>query len=107
MTPSYLSTDNYTQKDLHFGEFILACLYIKIYNETIIDLLAPPSSQPVQVQGLGLNIWLLPLRVEVVTDFSSVKKVLERGDTNRRTASTDWNKRSSRSNSIFCVAIKS
>jgi len=88
-------------------EYLLRCSYIEIYNETIIDLLAPPSSQPVQIQGSGPNVWLSPLREEVVTNFSSVKKVLERGDANRRTASTDWNERSSRSHSVFRVVIES
>lgn len=88
-------------------EYLLRCSYIEIYNETIIDLLAPPSSQPVQIQGSGTNVWLSPLREEVVTNFSSVKKVLERGDANRRTATTDWNERSSRSHSVFRVVIES
>ena len=88
-------------------EYLLRCSYIEIYNETIVDLLAPPSSQPVQIQGSGANVWLSPLREEVVTNFSSVKKVLERGDANRRTASTDWNERSSRSHSVFRVVIES
>lgn len=88
-------------------EYLLRCSYIEIYNETIVDLLAPPSSQPVQIQGSGPNVWLSPLREEVVTNFSSVKKVLERGDANRRTASTDWNERSSRSHSVFRVVIES
>ena len=88
-------------------EYLLRCSYIEIYNETIIDLLAPPSSQPVQIQGSGANVWLSPLREEVVTNFSSVKKVLGRGDANRRTASTDWNERSSRSHSVFRVVIES
>lgn len=88
-------------------EYLLRCSYIEIYNETIVDLLAPPSSQPVQIQGSGSNVWLSPLREEVVTNFSSVKKVLQRGDANRRTASTDWNERSSRSHSVFRVVIES
>lgn len=88
-------------------EYLLRCSYIEIYNETIVDLLAPPSSQPVQIQGSGSNVWLSPLREEVVTNFSSVKKVLERGDANRRTATTDWNERSSRSHSVFRVVIES
>ena len=83
-------------------KYLLRCSYIEIYSETIIDLLAPPSSQPVQVQVSGPNAWLSPLREEVVTNFSGVKKVLERGDANRRTASTDWNERSSRNHSVSC-----
>lgn len=91
-------------------EYLLRCSYLEIYNETIHDLLAPPSSsvsQPVQIQGIGTNIILTPLREEVVTSLKSVREVLHRGEGNRRTASTDWNERSSRSHSVFRVVIES
>ncbi|KAI0059583.1 kinesin-domain-containing protein [Artomyces pyxidatus] len=91
-------------------EYLLRCSYLEIYNETIHDLLAPPSStaaQPVQIQGTGANVWLSPLREEVVTSLKSVHEVLERGWGNRRTATTDWNERSSRSHSVFRVVIES
>jgi centromeric protein E len=84
--------------------------YLEIYNETIYDLLAPPAtrmSQPVQLQGSGANVWLAPLREEVVTSLKGVHAVLERGWAARRTASTDWNERSSRSHSVFRVVIES
>jgi len=42
-----------------------------------------------------------------VTNLSSIKKVPERGDTNRRAASTDWNEGSGRSHSAFGVVIES
>ncbi|KAL6302818.1 kinesin-domain-containing protein [Sparassis latifolia] len=91
-------------------EYLLRCSYLEIYNETIHDLLAPPTSsvsQPVQIQGTGSNIVLTPLREEVVTSLKSVREVLHRGEGNRRTASTDWNERSSRSHSVFRVVIES
>jgi len=85
-------------------EYLLRCSYLEIYNETIHDLLAPPSAQPVQIIGNGM---LAPLREEVVTSLKGVKEVLERGYGNRRTASTDWNERSSRSHSVFRLVIES
>ncbi|KZT73855.1 kinesin-domain-containing protein [Daedalea quercina L-15889] len=91
-------------------EYLLRCSYLEIYNETIHDLLAPPSSsvsQPVQIQGTGNNVILTPLREEVVTSLKCVREVLQRGEGNRRTASTDWNERSSRSHSVFRVVIES
>ncbi|KAI0039317.1 kinesin-domain-containing protein [Auriscalpium vulgare] len=91
-------------------EYLLRCSYLEIYNETIHDLLAPPSStaaQPVQLQGTGANVFLSPLREEVVTSLKGVHEVLARGWGNRRTASTDWNERSSRSHSVFRVVIES
>jgi centromeric protein E len=110
-------------------EYLLRCSYLEIYNETIHDLLSPytlsttssnapsgfsytsqsqpQSNQGVQIQGIGANIILTPLREEVVTSLKGVKEVLERGYGNRRTASTDWNERSSRSHSVFRLVIES
>jgi centromeric protein E len=92
-------------------EYLLRCSYLEIYNETIHDLLAPPSSaasNPVQIQGgIGGEVILTPLREEVVTCLKGVKEVLKRGDGNRRTACTDWNERSSRSHSVFRLVVES
>lgn len=89
-------------------EYLLRCSYLEIYNEAIFDLLAPPSARaPVQIQGIGDNVMLSPLREEVVTSLKSVHEVLDRGYRNRRTASTDWNERSSRSHSVFRLVIES
>ncbi|PCH40175.1 kinesin-domain-containing protein [Wolfiporia cocos MD-104 SS10] len=92
-------------------EYLLRCSYLEIYNEAIHDLLAPPSSavaHPVQIQGAaGGGVLLAPLREEVVTSLKGVHEVLRRGARNRRTASTDWNERSSRSHSVFRVVIES
>jgi centromeric protein E len=91
-------------------EYLLRCSYLEIYNENIHDLLAPPSAavaQPVQIQGSGNDIWLAPLREEVVTSLSEMKAIIATGEGNRRTACTDWNERSSRSHSVFRVVIES
>lgn len=90
-------------------EYLLRCSYLEIYNEAVFDLLAPSSSSAsqVQIQGTGDNVVLTPLREEVVTSLKGVRAVLERGYSNRRTASTDWNERSSRSHSVFRVVIES
>ncbi|CAA7262764.1 unnamed protein product [Cyclocybe aegerita] len=92
-------------------EYLLRCSYLEIYNETIVDLLAPPmmaKTSPVQIQGgAGGEIILAPLREEVVTSLKSVKDVLKRGEGNRRTACTDWNERSSRSHSVLRLVVES
>ncbi|KAI6139301.1 P-loop containing nucleoside triphosphate hydrolase protein [Pisolithus tinctorius] len=62
------------------------------------------ATQPVQLIGQGI---LSPLREEVVTSLKSVREVMERGERHRRTASTDWNERSSRSHSVFRLVIES
>lgn len=42
-----------------------------------------------------------------MTSLKKAREVLERGYGGRRTASTDWNERSSRSHSVFRVVIES
>jgi len=92
-------------------EYLLRCSYLEIYNETVIDLLAPPmmaKANQVQIQGgAGGDVILTPLREEVVTSLKGVKDVLKRGESHRRTACTDWNERSSRSHSVFRLVIES
>ena len=88
-------------------EYLLRCSYLEIYKETIHDLLAPSSAPSVQLQGSGANVWLTPLREEVVTSLVGVRAVIARGCEARHTASTDWNDRSSRSHSVFRVVIES
>jgi centromeric protein E len=90
-------------------EYLLRCSYLEIYNETIHDLLSPTTSSlaPVQLSGTGQNVTLSPLREEVVTSLKSIRDVFERGNGNRRTASTDWNERSSRSHTVFRLVIES
>ncbi|KAF8585087.1 kinesin-domain-containing protein [Ramaria rubella] len=88
-------------------EFLLRCSYLEIYNESIHDLLSP-SGTPVGLQGgVGNQVIIHPLREEVVTSLKSVHEVIQRGEANRRTASTDWNERSSRSHSVFRLVIES
>ncbi|KAH7338091.1 kinesin motor domain-containing protein [Rhizoctonia solani] len=89
-------------------EFLLRASYLEIYNEQIYDLLAPTGAATnVTLQGVGNNVYLSGIREEPITCFKSVKEVLERGDSGRRTASTDWNERSSRSHSVFRLVIES
>ncbi|KAJ7761484.1 kinesin-like protein [Mycena maculata] len=92
-------------------EYLLRCSYLEIYNEQIHDLLAPGAGQDkgVEIQGggAGSEVILSGLREEVVTSLASVREVLKRGEGNRRTASTDWNERSSRSHSVFRIVCES
>jgi centromeric protein E len=56
---------------------------------------------------VGNQVIITPLREEVVTSLKSVREVIQRGEANRRTASTDWNERSSRSHSVFRLVVES
>ncbi|KAJ9113966.1 hypothetical protein QFC19_000162 [Naganishia cerealis] len=94
-------------------EWVLRASYLELYNETLVDLLTPPSAT-----GAGSEIQILNGKKEgevqingltemIVTNVGEVKKVLTIGDGRRRTGCTDWNERSSRSHSVFRIVIES
>ncbi|KAG8898687.1 Kinesin-like protein kip2, partial [Tulasnella sp. 403] len=87
-------------------EFLLRASYLEIYKEQIHDLLSSStgSGGSLVLQDNGV---VPGLREEVVMSVKGLKEVLERGEANRRTASTDWNARSSRSHSVFRLIIES
>jgi centromeric protein E len=90
------------------GNISFDAVLLETYNETVFDLLVPPSvggENQVGIQEVGTNdIILGPLREEVFTSLKGVKDVLKRGE---GTASIGWNERSSRSHSIFRLVIES
>lgn len=99
-------------------EFLLRVSYLEIYNEKIHDLL---SEQP--VTGLGPNqpqqeeirlredskrgVYATPLKEEIVQSPTQLLRVIARGDNARRTSSTQFNARSSRSHAVVQIVVES
>lgn len=117
----------YEQKD-ETREYLLRVSFMEIYNEVIIDLLAPPSNQkPMMVGTSNSNSHSIPpapssirifesknegvqirgLKEEVVTSPEDVFELLAMGERRRQTGSTSMNRNSSRSHSIFRIIIES
>ena len=108
-------------------EYLLRVSYLEIYNESIVDLLAPPpvpgprgagvpySSSTAGGGGGGIRIFeskaegvvVRGLREEVVTSPEQVFALLATGEARRRTGSTALNRASSRSHSIFRLIVES
>ena len=98
-------------------EFLLRVSYLEIYNEKIYDLLsAPPSG----VGGLGAQqeeiklredskrgVYASPLKEEIVQSPTQLLRVIARGDLARRTGSTQFNARSSRSHAVVQIVVES
>ncbi|KNE65111.1 hypothetical protein AMAG_10767 [Allomyces macrogynus ATCC 38327] len=82
--------------------------YIEIYNETLRDLLAPPNAnQSIKYQiqhGNGRTI-VTDATVVDVTSPAQIHAMLVRAARNRAVATTNMNERSSRSHSVFSLAI--
>jgi centromeric protein E len=98
-------------------EFLLRVSYLEIYNEKIHDLLSMPITN-----GVGGNpaqeeiklredskrgVYASPLKEEIVQSPTQLLRVIARGDQARRTASTQYNARSSRSHAVVQIVVES
>ena len=99
-------------------EFLLRVSYLEIYNEKINDLLSPPvvggfgpgASQPEEIklrEDSKRGVYASPLKEEIVLSPTQLLRVIARGDTARRTRSTQFNAQSSRSHAVVQIVVES
>ncbi|KAL2124729.1 hypothetical protein VTJ04DRAFT_1094 [Mycothermus thermophilus] len=98
-------------------EFLLRVSYLEIYNEKIHDLLSMPTgnnpgqNQPQEEIKLREDskrgVYATPLKEEIVQSPTQLLRVIARGDQARRTASTQFNARSSRSHAVVQIVVES
>lgn len=97
-------------------EFLLRVSYLEIYNEKIHDLLSTPVSNgigPSQQEEIKLRedsnrgVYATPLKEEIVQSPTQLLRVIARGDHARRTGSTQFNARSSRSHAVVQIVVES
>jgi centromeric protein E len=98
-------------------EFLLRVSYLEIYNERIHDLLsAPPAATgpgAPQQEEIKLRedskrgVYASPLKEEIVQSPTQLLRVIARGDHARRTSSTQYNARSSRSHAVVQIVVES
>ncbi|GJN73236.1 hypothetical protein PLIIFM63780_007298 [Purpureocillium lilacinum] len=98
-------------------EFLLRVSYLEIYNEKIHDLLSMPTGSgvggAVQQDEIKLRedskrgVYATPLKEEIVQSPTQLLRVIARGDQARRTASTQFNARSSRSHAVVQIVVES
>ncbi|KAK5045405.1 hypothetical protein LTR84_009269 [Exophiala bonariae] len=92
-------------------EFLLRVSYLEIYNEKIHDLLAPPTAGPQEEIKLREDskrgVYASPLKEEIVQSPTQLLRVIHRGDMSRRTGSTQFNSRSSRSHAVVQIVVES
>jgi centromeric protein E len=97
-------------------EFLLRVSYLEIYNEKIHDLLAAPVGgvgPGMQQDEIKLRedpkrgVYATPLKEEIVQSPTQLLRVIHRGDTARRTGTTQWNSRSSRSHAVVQIVVES
>lgn len=93
-------------------EFLLRVSYLEIYNEKIHDLLSAPASGPQQEEiklreDSKRGVYATPLKEEIVQSPTQLLRVIARGDHARRTGSTQFNARSSRSHAVVQIVVES
>lgn len=98
-------------------EFLLRVSYLEIYNEKIHDLLSMPTNGGVggvaTQEEIKLRedskrgVYASPLKEEIVQSPTQLLRVISRGDQARRTASTQFNSRSSRSHAVVQIVVES
>lgn len=87
-------------------QFNLDVTYLEIYNEKIIDLLAPTtagggaSDLKIRDDSVFGNK-IVGITTINITSKEQLLQIIRKGDTNRKTSATDFNSRSSRSHSIL------
>lgn len=94
-------------------EFLLRVSYLEIYNEKIYDLLNQSTPGQVEEQDIKLRedskrgVYATPLKEEIVQSPNQLLRVIARGDLARRTSSTQFNARSSRSHAVVQIVVES
>jgi centromeric protein E len=98
-------------------EFLLRVSYLEIYNERIHDLLNMPTGTGVGGstgqeeiklrEDAKRGVYASPLKEEIVQSPTQLLRVIARGDQARRTASTQFNARSSRSHAVVQIVVES
>ncbi|OKL60842.1 hypothetical protein UA08_03931 [Talaromyces atroroseus] len=98
-------------------EFLLRVSYLEIYNEKIHDLLSASTANgpgaPAQQEEIKLRedskrgVYATPLKEEIVQSPTQLLRVIARGDHARRTGSTQFNARSSRSHAVVQIVVES
>ncbi|KAJ5777088.1 hypothetical protein N7520_000334 [Penicillium odoratum] len=96
-------------------EFLLRVSYLEIYNEKIHDLLSAsttngPATQQEEIklrEDSKRGVYATPLKEEIVQSPTQLLRVIARGDHARRTSSTQFNARSSRSHAVVQIVVES
>ncbi|XP_023747565.1 kinesin-like protein KIN-12D [Lactuca sativa] len=83
------------------------CSFLEIYNEQITDLLDPSSTNLQLREDVKKGVYVENLTELEVHTVGDILRLLSQGSANRRVASTNMNRESSRSHSVFTCVIES
>ncbi|XVF05056.1 hypothetical protein REPUB_Repub05bG0138200 [Reevesia pubescens] len=106
----YLFARIQKEKDARKDEklrFTCKCSFLEIYNEQILDLLDPSSSNLQIREDIKKGVYVENLKEIEVTSARDVIQQLIQGAAYRKVAATNMNRASSRSHSVFTCIIES
>ncbi|CAN3373652.1 hypothetical protein DIURU_005457 [Diutina rugosa] len=98
---------NHIENDTSGATYELWASYFEIYNERVLDLLNPGHHSDLQIRSdreFGNKI--VGLQMPQIHSRDQLLRLIESGDVHRKTGSTDFNARSSRSHSILQLRLK-
>ncbi|KAJ6365511.1 hypothetical protein OIU76_030315 [Salix suchowensis] len=113
MTPrvfEYLFSRIQKEKEVRKDEkikFTCKCSFLEIYNEQILDLLDPSSTNLQIREDVKKGVYVENLKEIEVASARDVLQQLIQGAANRKVAATNMNRASSRSHSVFTCIIES
>ncbi|XP_011006148.1 PREDICTED: phragmoplast orienting kinesin 2-like [Populus euphratica] len=113
MTPrvfEYLFSRIQKEKEVRKDEkikFTCKCSFLEIYNEQILDLLDPSSTNLQIREDVKKGVYVENLKEIEVASARDVLHQLIQGAANRKVAATNMNHASSRSHSVFTCIIES
>ncbi|KAI8554401.1 hypothetical protein RHMOL_Rhmol05G0095900 [Rhododendron molle] len=88
-------------------KYYCKCSFLEIYNEQICDLLDPSSTNLLLREDTQKGVYVDNLSEFEVQTVGDILKLLSQGSSNRKVASTNMNRESSRSHSVFTCVIES
>ncbi|CAI9764401.1 unnamed protein product [Fraxinus pennsylvanica] len=83
------------------------CSFLEIYNEQITDLLDPSSTNLMLREDIKKGVYVENLSEFEVQTVGDILQLLSQGSANRKVATTNMNRESSRSHSVFTCVIES
>jgi kinesin family member 15 len=88
-------------------KYLIKCSYLEIYNEQVMDLLEPGSTNMHVREDIKTGVYVDGLQEETVSSVRDMITLITRGARNRHVGSTNMNKESSRSHSVLTTIIES
>lgn len=87
-------------------QFMVRCSMLELYNEEIRDLLTKSDEKLKLRRTKDGTVFVEQLTFHDVKDEAECLKLLDRGSNNKEVASTEMNKESSRSHTIFTLIVE-